>query len=110
MLGVGWFVLLHPAVRRAAVGRVMLVEAVAVTLLVPWIAVDETRVSALVLFAAVLTFVATIPATLTADDGRQIWRTLVIPATVLPVIVVWMGQPMFHPWPGVVELLHAAGH
>ena len=108
ILGIGWAVALHPAVRHTQLGRLLLAEAVVVLLVIPWIAVDETRISVLVLFGTVLAFAAGMANEIHEDAGRRIWRVLVVPAALIPVPVIWMGVPIVHPWPGVSEVLAAA--
>ena len=107
VLGVGWAVVLHPVVRQTLLGRVLLAEAVGALLVIPWIAVDETRISALVLFGAVLAFSVGMADEMNEDESHRMWRVLAIPAAIVPVPVIWMGVPITHPWPGVSELLAA---
>lgn len=107
VLGIGWFVLLHPQVRSTLAARVLLGEAVVAALVVPLIAVDHTRIAALTLFSAVLAWVAGAAPSLPPRTVSTLWRVLAIPAVVLPVIVIWMGEPLVDAWPGVAELLLA---
>lgn len=107
VLGVGWFVLLHPRVRSTRAAQVLIAEALVAALVVPLIAVDHTRIASLAVFSAVLAWLAAAAPSLPPRTVNKVWRVLALPAVFLPVVVIWMGAPLVDAWPGVAELLQA---
>lgn len=107
VLGVGWFVLLHPRVRSTRAAQVLVAEAIVAALVVPLIAVDHTRIASLAVFSAVLAWLAGAAPSLPPRTVNKVWRVLALPAVFLPVVVIWMGAPLVDAWPGVAELLQA---
>ena len=108
VLGIGWFVLLHPRVRSTRAAQLLIAEALVAALVVPLIAIDHTRIASLAVFSAVLAWLAGAATSLPARTVDRVWRVLALPAVVLPVVVIWMGAPLVDAWPGVAELLQAA--
>ena len=107
VLGIGWFVLLHPRVRSTRAAQLLIAEAIVAALVVPLIAVDHTRIASLAVFSAVLAWLAGAAPSLPPRTVDRVWRVLALPAVVLPVVVIWMGAPVVDAWPGVAELLQA---
>ena len=108
-LGVTWVILLQRDVLRSVPGRLLLAEALLAALIIPLIAVDETRITVLCLLASTLTWgawTARMAPTIPAIDAH--WRMLAIAAAVVPVIVVWQGVVLYPGW-DLSQTLQAAG-
>jgi hypothetical protein len=105
VLGVGWFVLLSPQVRSTVPGRLLLIEGAVAALVLPMVAIDETRIAALALLPAVLAFTVRMDRFCTAEDLRQIWHRLWIVALVIPIPIVWEGALLYVGWGRFAEFL-----
>jgi len=103
-LGVLWFVLLRPKVFRLGVVRILIVEAVALSLLLPWITLDTSRTVALSLFAAALCVVAALPDLLEEDVAASAWRNTALVAAIIPVPVIWSGAVLYGGWESFFDL------
>jgi hypothetical protein len=105
VLGVGWFVLLAPQVRSSLPGRLLLIEALAAALVLPMVAVDETRIAALALLPAVFVFTVRMDRFCSTEDLQQIWHRLWLIALIVPVPIVWEGALLYIGWGGFGEFL-----
>ena len=103
-LGVLWFVLLRPRVVRLPLVRILIVEAVLLSLLLPWITLDTSRTVALALFAAVLCVVVALPDLLEEGDVDSAWRYTSLVAVIVPVPVIWSGAMLYGGWESFFEL------
>ena len=110
ILGVTWLVVLRRDVLAGIPSRILVVEAAAAALLIPLIAVDETRIGVLCLLASTLAWAAW----LSGDEQRsswvidQRWRAYALAAAIIPVMVVWQGAVLYPGW-DVVRTLQSAG-
>lgn len=96
VLGVGWFLVLAGQTRRSAWGRPMVVVALVGALGLPLIAADETRIAALALLPALLCWAReSVP----EEVAHRAGRLMLIPALIVPAIVIWMGVPQYPGWP-----------
>jgi len=96
-LGVTWLVLLANDVRSKKIGRQILIQAVCVAGLIPLLALDQTRVSALVLFAPILYWISRIPNSEELGVER-VWRRYSLAAFLIPVVVVWTDSVVYSGW------------
>ena len=103
-LGVLWFVLLRPRVFRLGLVRILIAEAVLLSLLLPWITFDTSRTVALALFAAVMCVVAALPDLLEESDVASVWRNTGLVAAIIPVPVIWSGALLYGGWESFFEL------
>ena len=94
-LGVLWFVLLRPALLRTLVVRVLVIEVVVLSLVLPFFVLDITRVIALVMLAAVLTWIAAAEGVHGSRAIHRIDRQLLLPAVIVPIPLVWEGAVIF---------------
>jgi len=97
-LGVGWLVLFDPSVRKRLISRILVISALLVTMTLPLVAVDQTRVVAIVLYPSVLLWTLRI-----ADSSEQrvlnrLWRRWSMPAAVIPVVIILLGSPEIGSW------------
>lgn len=101
-LGVGWLILVDQRVWRIRSSRVMLVVALVGSLGLPLIAVDQTRIVALALIAAVMAWIDDLARRFDsagADHGTDLpWRLWMVAAAIIPVPVVWMGVVLYPGW------------
>ena len=103
-LGVLWFVLLRPSFARLSLVRILIAEAVLLSLILPWITFDTSRTVALSLFAAVLCVVAALPDLLEERDVDSAWRNTSLVASIVPVPVIWSGALLYGGWESFFEL------
>jgi hypothetical protein len=95
-LGIGWLLVLLPSCRRLRATRVFVACAACVVLAAPLVAVDETRITALILVPVIL---AWLDAWATqADSAPRLPRWVVAAAVIVPIPVVWMGIPYWPYW------------
>jgi len=90
-LGITWVLLLWPPVRRVRGTRVFTALAAGIVLLTPLIAVDQTRVTALILLPLTLAWIDSVASQVPDDEFRPVWRWMLVPALLVPIPVVWMG-------------------
>jgi hypothetical protein len=91
-----WVLLLSKPIRERTSTKIFGTFAIIIVLLTPMIAVDQTRITALLLVPLTLTWLDRL-----ATEGltlRRIWRRSILPAVVLPVPVVWMGVSHWPYW------------
>lgn len=108
VLGIGWFVVFSPALRSSVIGRVLIVEAVIAAVVLPLVALDQTRIAGLAVLAPVLAFVAAAPAWFSEEDVARLWHRLKWIAALVPVLVIWQGAVLYAGMPAtraVVELI-----
>lgn len=97
-LGALWFVLLRPRIFQLGVVKVLIVEALVLSLLLPWITFDTSRTVALSLLAAVLTVVAVLPDLVEDTVINSAWRNIGLVAAIVPVPVIWSGALLYGGW------------
>lgn len=103
-LGVLWFVLLRPRVFRLGIVRILITEAVLLSLLLPWITLDTSRTVALALFSAALCVVAALPELVDEDVVSSAWRNTGLVAAIVPVPVIWSGALLYGGWESFFRL------
>ena len=91
-LGVGWIVLLDANVRRTRAARVVLFGVLIAALVIPFLALDETRIIAWVTIPTVLAWVATASHTLTPEALGRLWSRYAIAAAIVPVLMLTSGS------------------
>lgn len=97
-LGVGWIVLLDRSVRRSRGAALVLGFALILSLLLPVLALDQTRTIALVTYPLVIAWAASVPRLYPSDVASRLWSRYAIAAAIVPVIVVGGGQLMSSGW------------
>jgi hypothetical protein len=99
-LGVGWVFLASNEARHLPAVRCCLVLAILATLVVPIVALDETRVTASIMWAPLL-FVATCCVReIEAKDMNKLLRRLIPFALVMILVVAWDGSLVYAGWHG----------
>jgi hypothetical protein len=106
-LGVLWFVLLRPSVFRLGIVRILMVEAVVLSLVLPWITFDTSRTVAISLFAGVLYVVSLLPELLEENQLDSLWRHNSIVAAIVPAPVIWSGVIVYGGWESFFNLDNA---
>lgn len=99
-LGVLWFVLLRPRIFQLGVVKVLITEAIVLSLLLPWITFDTSRTVALSLLAAVLAVVVLLPDLVEDRVINSAWRNIGLVAAVMPMPVIWTGELLYGGWEG----------
>ncbi len=97
-LGTTWLLVLARTNRRARDTKVFLSLVVICVIVVPLIAVDETRILALCLVPVTLAWLTQVSARLTTQQVRLLWRHYGLLAALVPVAVVWMGTSYWPYW------------
>jgi hypothetical protein len=90
-LGITWALLCWKRIRVLRSTRIFFLLALGSILLVPLIAVDQTRISALILFPLTLSWIASVSSQIETEKFNTVWRWMVLPALLIPIPVVWMG-------------------
>jgi len=90
-LGITWVLILWPSIRRLHSTRMFALLAAGTVLVAPLIAVDETRITVLLLVPVTLTWIDAVSGSLSPDEFRPIWRRMLVPALLAPIPVVWIG-------------------
>lgn len=102
--GMGWVVLLAPGIRRSAAARILVVEGLVAATLLPLVLVDASRVVALALFPALLSWAAWSQEARAFGSRRRLWEVAFIAALIVPVPIVWNGQASVGEWSTIVNL------
>lgn len=102
-LGAGWLVLLDRSVRAQRTTRVVLGLALLLSFTLPLLAVDQTRVVAITLYPAVLLWARRMSERCTDHQVKRLWRRWAIPATIIPVIIIWEGAPDPGTWQNILN-------
>ena len=97
-LGITWILVLLPSLRSLTATRIFFALALALILVVPLVAVDETRITALIMVPLTLAWVDLASVAIPAPTVGRIWRWALVPALVVPVCVVWMGDIHWPYW------------
>ena len=103
-LGVGWFILSDSSMRSNWVVRLLLVETVVVTIVMPLIVLDQSRVIALSLLVPLFTWIAHAERVNGLPALDQVWRRYAIAAMILPVMLMWEGKFLYVGWTVVSDL------
>ena len=94
-VGVLWFVFLRPSFLRTWVVRVLVIEVVVLTVVLPFFVLDITRAIALVMLAAVFTWIGAAEGVHGSQAIRNVDRQLFLPAVIVPIPLVWEGAVVF---------------
>jgi hypothetical protein len=90
-LGITWALLFWKRIRVLRSTRIFFLLALGTIVLVPLIAVDQTRISALILFPLSLSWIVSVSSQIETVKLNQVWRWMLLPALLAPIPVVWMG-------------------
>jgi hypothetical protein len=90
-LGITWALLLWKSIRVLRSTKIFFLLAFSTILITPLIAVDQTRISALILCPLILSWIASVSCQIDPEKFNTVWRWMVVPALLLPIPVVWMG-------------------
>ena len=106
-LGLGWLILLGTPLIKRVETKILLLTVSLAGLLLPLIAVDETRVVSLALFPALLTYVRNvdIPAESWLFGADRGWFALA--AIMLPTVLVFSRMESLNGWSWIWELLQS---
>ncbi len=105
ILGIGWVVLAHRSVRNSTIGKALIIESLAISLFIPLIAIDATRIAGMIVIAPIFTWIA--HAHLSKPATQRIWRHTWLVAVIVPVFLVWQGA-ILHPGWGNIHVVHRA--
>lgn len=97
-LGAGWLLLGSREVRSLPGGKTALAVAIGATLIIPFIALDETRVASQVGFALVLSVAALAERTLPTPTIHQVIHRMLPLSLLFVVPVVWDNQLIYAGW------------
>jgi hypothetical protein len=99
-LGVGWMMVVSREVRSLAAAKALFVMAVVASVVVPLVAVDETRITAGALWAPMLLTAAIIVRRVETKRVDALLRRLLPVAVILVIVVVWDGSLVYAGWHG----------
>jgi hypothetical protein len=103
-LGVLWFVLLRPTIAKVGVVKILITEAIVLSLALPWITFDTSRTVALSLLAAMLAVVVMLPDLVEDRVVTSAWRNIGLVAAVIPVPVIWSGELIYAGWESFFQI------
>lgn len=103
ILGAGWMIVFAPGLRKMRSTRSLVAIVVGAGLLLPLIALDQTRVTAVVLLPLILTWTRTVAPELGEEGVGTLWRSYGFAAAIIPVLVVWEGSVMMTGWEQVLS-------
>lgn len=103
VLGAGWIVALSPGVRRLRSTKSLLGLALAAGLLLPLVALDQTRIASIALLPVVLTWVRVASVQLGSPGVGRLWRHYAVATAVIPVLIVWEGSISMTGWEQVLS-------
>jgi hypothetical protein len=90
-LGITWALLFWKSIRVLRSTKIFFALALVAIILIPLIAVDQTRISALIIFPLTLSWIASVSSSIDTAKFTTVWRWMVVPALLVPIPVVWMG-------------------
>ena len=105
ILGIGWIVLADRSVRNSAIGKALIVESLAISFLIPLIAIDSTRIAGMIVIAPIYTWIA--HAHFNKPATQRIWRHTWLLAVIVPMFLVWQGT-ILHPGWGNTDVIQKA--
>jgi len=105
VLGIGWVVLADRKIRSSTIGKVLIAEALAISFLIPLIAIDASRIAGLIVIAPIFAWVA--HAQIPDESAERIWRHTWLLAAIVPVCLVWQGA-LLHPGWNHLEIVQRA--
>jgi hypothetical protein len=100
-LGIVWILLADDRIWPLRSTRALLAVALVGSVVLPLVAVDQTRIVALSLFAATLAWIDDLAPRLGLEPGQEHnrrWRTWALSAAIVPIPVVWMGTVLYPGW------------
>lgn len=104
-LGVGWLLFTRPEILRLRPARVFVVLAAVACVVVPLLALDETRITVGVLWAPTLATAAVVTERLPGVELRGILRRAAPVALLLVLVVVWDGQLVYKGWQAMWDMV-----
>lgn len=105
ILGIGWVVLADRSLRRSTIGKVLIIESLAISLLIPLVAIDATRIAGMIVIAPIFTWIA--HAHMNQPATQRIWRHTWLLAAIVPIFLVWQGA-ILHPGWGNIDVVNRA--
>jgi len=90
-LGITWVLIFWKCIRELRSTKIFFLLALGSIIMVPLIAVDQTRITALILFPLLLSWIVSVSFQIEIAKFNKLWRWMVIPALLIPIPVVWMG-------------------
>jgi hypothetical protein len=105
VLGIGWVVLADRNIRKSIIGKTLIIEALAISFLIPMVAIDASRIAGLVVIAPIFSWVA--HAEISQQSAERIWRHTWLLAAIVPVCLVWQGA-LLHPGWNHLEIVQRA--
>jgi len=105
VLGIGWVVLADRNIRTSMIGRALMVEALAISLVISLIAIDASRIAGLIVIAPIFAWVS--HANIASASAERIWRRTWLVAVIVPVYLVWEGA-LLHPGWNHLEIVQRA--
>jgi hypothetical protein len=110
-LGVGWLLAASPESWRLPAVRVFFGVSVLACFVVPLLALDDTRITAGVLWAPVLTTATVVVRRLPVEDTRAVAARMAPVALLLVLVVVWDGSLVYPGWSGLADMVrYLTGH
>jgi hypothetical protein len=90
-LGVGWLVVLRPQWRKLAATKALIALGLLLPVAFSLTALDQTRISSLVLFASFFLYICESTSSLNEAEMSKTWRALMLGAIVVPIPLYLAG-------------------
>jgi hypothetical protein len=101
-LGVGWLVLLDRQLVKSPVTKLLLAQGIAIPILISLVAVDQSRVTAVLLFAPTLVFVIHAHELFSEAELKRVWDRYLLAALIVPVPLFLMGSADMTGWQSIL--------
>ncbi len=102
-LGVGWLVLLRPQWLKLPATKVLILLGILIPILLSLTALDQTRISALALFAPIFVFVVYVSHFVALNELMTTWKFLVIAAVIIPIPIYLGGTLEQDGWQSILH-------
>jgi hypothetical protein len=101
-LGVGWLLLIRPEWLKLNATKTLIALGVLITLASSFTALDQTRITVLVLFAPILVFIGTSIDSVSCTELRKTWKALMIAAVLVPIPLFLAGVLEQNGWQSIL--------
>ena len=102
-LGVGWIVLLDKQLLKNPVSKILIAQGIITPIFVSFIALDQSRVTAVLLFAPILVFATHAGQLFSEADLRRVWNRYWLVAVIVPVPLFLGGLIDMTGWQSILS-------
>lgn len=101
-LGVGWLVLLRPSLLKHTATKSLLTLGAIAPVLASLTTLDQSRVTAVALFAPIFAFVICSQQIISPLEFRRVWKNLALAAALVPIPLYHMGSLEQNGWQSIL--------